>query len=221
MNAGPEAVAVNPRIQDQLHTAVVGDILDALGRRHQFLPPVIRPLDPEFVLVGRAMPVLMADVFGPQETPFGALTAALDALRPDDVYVARGARTPCAAWGEILTAVAQRNGASGAVIDGYHRDTKLVLDRGFPLFSRGSYGQDAGVRTAVREFGVDIEIGHVKIAPGDLVIGDRDGVVIVPAEIENEVIERAFNKVATESIVLKEIENGLTATEAFEQYGVL
>ncbi|MXV89749.1 MAG: RraA family protein [Acidimicrobiia bacterium] len=221
MNAGPEAVAVNRRIREQLHTAVVGDVLDALGRRHQFLPPAIRPLDPELVLVGRAMPVLVADVFGPQARPFGALTAALDALGPDDVYVARGARTPCAGWGEILTAVAQRNGASGAVIDGYHRDTKLVLDRGFPIFSRGAYGQDAGMRSSVQDFGVAIEIGAVRIAPGDLVIGDRDGVVIVPTDIEGEVIERALEKVATESLVLKDIENGMTATEAFEQYGVL
>ena len=128
---------------------------------------------------------------------------------------------PAPDGGEILTAVAQRNGASGAVIDGYHRDTKLVLGRGFPIFSRGAYGQDAGVRSAVVDFGVAIEIGAVRIAPGDLVIGDRDGVVIVPADIEGEVIERALEKVATESLVLKDIENGMTATEAFEQYGVL
>ena len=167
------------------------------------------------------MPVLMADVFGPQARPFGALTAALDALKPDDVYVARGARTPCAAWGEILTAVAQKNGASGAVIDAYHRDTKLVIDRGFPIFSRGAYGQDAGIRSSVRDFDVAIEIGPVKIAPGDLVVGDRDGVVIVPADIEDEVIERALEKVATENIVLEAIGQGMTATEAFDRYGVL
>ena len=220
-NAGPEEAILDQRIREQLHTAVVGDVLDSLGRYHQFLPPAIRPLDPELVLVGRAMPVLMADVFGPQTKPFGALTAALDALQPGDVYLARGGRNQCAGWGEILTAVAQRNGATGAVIDGFHRDSRLVLKRGFPIFSRGAYGQDAGTRSTVRDFGVGIEVGLVKIAPGDLVIGDRDGVVIVPAELENEVLERSLEKVATESLVLDDIEEGMTATEAFEQYGVL
>ena len=115
----------------------------------------------------------------------------------------------------------KRNGATGAVIDGFHRDSRLVLKRGFPIFSRGAYGQDAGTRSTVRDFGVGIEVGLVKIAPGDLVIGDRDGVVIVPAELENEVLERSLEKVATESLVLDDIEEGMTATEAFEQYGVL
>ena len=208
-------------IRNELHTAVIGDILDALGRTHRFLPPTIRPLEPDGVLVGRAMPVLITGVVGPQQEPFGKLTAALDALKPDDVYVALGAPTPCAAWGEILTTIAQRNGAAGAVIDGYHRDTKLILGRGFPVFSKGGYGQDARVRSAVVDYGVPIEIGNVAVEPGDLIVGDCDGVVVVPSAVEEEVIECALAKVATESEVLVAIQDGMSATDAFAEYGVL
>lgn len=122
----------------------LGDVLDALGRVHQFLPPAVQPLLPDVVVVGRAMTVLVADVFGPQEKPFGRLTEALDALKADDVYLARRAPAECAAWGEILTAAARTRGAIGAVVNGYHRDTRKVLEQDFPVFSRGAYGQDAG-----------------------------------------------------------------------------
>ena len=116
-----------------------------------------------------------------------------------EVYIARGGRIDCAAWGEIMTTVAKARGASGAVIDGYHRDTLQVRAQGWPVFSRGSYGQDAGVRASVRDFRVPIEIGGVRITPGDLVVGDVDGVVLIPQAIEDEVIERSLAKVRAEA----------------------
>lgn len=208
-------------VRERLHTPVVGDVLDAIGYRHQFLPPAVRPIDPSMVIVGRAMPVLIADVFGAQQKPFGRLTEALDDLRPGEVYLARSARLPCAAWGEILTATARNRGAAGAVIDGYHRDTAKVLAQGWPVFSRGSYGQDAGVRASVVDFRTPVEIDGVIITPGDLVVGDVDGVVIVPRAIEGEVLEAALEKVAGEDLARGAIENGMTSTRAFDTFGVL
>jgi regulator of RNase E activity RraA len=209
------------RVRAGLHTPVIGDVLDALGRVHQFLPPAIRPLDPAMVLVGRAMPVLIHDVFGPQRRPFGRLTEALDALGSGDVYLARSGRLECAAWGEILTATARGRGAAGAVIDGFHRDTPRVLSQGWPVFSRGSYGQDAGARAYVHDYNVPVEIGQVLVRPGDLVVGDVDGVVIVPHEIESEVLELAFEKVRAEVVTREAIGRGMSSTEAWETYGVL
>jgi len=100
-------------VNTRLYTAVVGDILDRLGRTNQFLPPAIRPLVPTMRLAGRAMPSLVADVYGPQAKPFGRLTEALDQLEAGEVYIAPRTSAPVAMWGEILTATAQSRGAVG------------------------------------------------------------------------------------------------------------
>lgn len=207
--------------ESQLHTPVIGDILDALGHHHQFLSPAIRPLHPSNRLVGRAMPVLISDVFGIPSKPFGRLTEALDTLERGEIYLARSGRLECAAWGEILTATARGRGARGAVIDGYHRDTHAVLAQDWPVFSRGPFAQDAGARAAVVDFRVPVEIDGVSIAPGDLLIGDIDGVVVVPRGVEDEVLERALYKVAAESRTRAAIESGMSSTTAYEKFGVL
>lgn len=209
-------------IKDLLYTPVVGDVLDQLGCYHQFLPQPVQPMLESMKLVGRAMPVLMIDVHGEQEKPFGLLTEALDQMQPDEIYIAGGGDMRCAYWGEILTATARSRGAAGAVVNGYHRDTPQVLDQNWPVFSRGRYAQDSSVRTKVAAYRCPIEIGGVWIEPGDLVFGDLDGVVIVPQKHEDEVLRRAVEKATAENLVRKEIEdNGMSSTDAFKKYGVL
>ena len=205
----------------ELYTPVVGDILDDLGCTNQFLPQPIQPLREEMKVAGRAMPVLMIDVFGKQKHPFGRLTEALDQLKPGEVYLATGGEMRCAYWGEILTATAKKRGAVGAVINGFHRDTPKVLEQNWPVFSRGRFAQDSAVRTQVAAYRCPIEIGPVRVEPGDLVFGDLDGVVIVPRKVEAEVIERALAKARGEKLVRKEIEAGLSSTAAFKKYGIL
>lgn len=208
-------------IKKELYTPVVGDILDGMGYYHQILFPEIQPALIEMKIAGRAMPVNMIDVYGEQSEPFGKLTEALDQLQEGDVYIAHGGNMRCAYWGEILTATAKKRGAAGAIINGYHRDTKMVLEQNFPVFSRGRFAQDSGVRTKVVDYRCPIEIGAVWINPGDLVIADMDGVLIVPKKIEEEVIEKALTKARAEKKVREEIENGMSSTEAFKKYGVL
>jgi len=205
----------------ELYTPVVGDILDDLGFEHQFLPQPIQPLREEMRLAGRAMPVVMIDVFGKQKHPFGKLTEALDQLQPGEIYLATGGEMRCAYWGEILTATAKKRGALGAVINGFHRDTPKVLEQNWPVFSRGRFAQDSGVRTQVIDYRCPIEVGGVRVAPGDLVFADLDGVVVVPCKVEAEVIERALAKARGEKLVRKEIEAGMSSTEAFRKYGIL
>jgi 4-hydroxy-4-methyl-2-oxoglutarate aldolase len=206
---------------EELYTAVVGDVLDQLGRTHQFLPPAIQPVSPQLRLVGRAMPVLIADVYDGGGQPFGRLTEALDQLGPGEVYLAATGKAQCAAWGEILTATARVRGAAGAVVDAYHRDTPKVLAQQWPVFSRGRYAQDARLRASVLDYRVPVEIAGVRVNPGDLVLGDLDGVVVVPADVEQEVLERALAKARAENTVRREIEAGMSSTEAFATYGVL
>ncbi len=216
----PATSSLFDTIRRELYTAVAGDILDAMGFYHQFLPQAIRPLQDHMIAVGRAMPVLIAAVHGPQESPFGRLTEALDQIEPGEVYVATGAMN-CASWGEILTAAARTRGGVGAVIDGYHRDTRQVLAQDWPVFSMGPYAQDAGVRSSVVDFRCPVETGGVRIRPGDLIFGDLDGVLVIPREVEDEVIARALEKTRGERVVRKEIEAGTPSTAVFRKYGIL
>ena len=208
-------------LREQLYTPVICDVLDSLGEYHRFLPAEVRPMLPEMKLAGRAMPVLMMDVYGEQEQPFGKLTEALDQLRPGEIYLASGGGMRCAYWGELLTATARSRGAAGAVINGYHRDTPQVLAQNWPVFSRGGYAQDSRVRTRVAAYRCPIEIGQVWVEPGDLIFADADGVAVIPQTLEAEVIRLALEKASAENIVRREIEAGMSSTEAFRTYGVL
>ena len=208
-------------VKNELYTPVVGDVLDALGYYHQFLPQPIQPALTEMKLVGRAMPVVMIDVHGPQKKPFGLLTEALDQLEPGEIYLCSGGDMRCAYWGELLTATARTRGAAGAVINGFHRDTPKMLEQNWPVFSRGRFAQDSSVRTQVTDFRCAIEIGGVWIEPGDLVFGDLDGVVVVPKKVQGEVIEKSLEKARKENVVRKAIEAGMSSTAALKKYKVL
>lgn len=207
--------------KSEMYTSVIGDILDELQCYHQFLPQPVQPLRITDKLIGRVMPALMIDVYGPQKEPFGKLTEALDQLQPGEVYVASGGAMRCAYWGEILTATAKKRGATGAVINGYHRDTPKVMEQNWPVFSRGRYAQDSSVRTQVVDYRCTMQVGEVWINPGDLIFGDMDGVVVIPKKYETEVVEKALAKAMGEKLVRREIENGMTSTEAFRKYGIL
>ncbi|HEX4227867.1 MAG TPA: RraA family protein [Bryobacteraceae bacterium] len=208
-------------ISTTLYTPVVGDILDLIDHRHQFLPQPIQPISADTRLVGRAMPVQIADVWGHPDQPFGRLTEALDQIQPGEVYIATGGSLNCAAWGEIMTAAARTRGGAGAVLDGFHRDTPRILEQNWPVFSRGRYAQDAAVRSRVLEIRVPIEIAAVRIRPGDLIFGDLDGVLVIPREAEEETITRALEKARSEKVVRREIEAGASTTEVFKKYGIL
>jgi regulator of RNase E activity RraA len=208
-------------IETELYTPVVGDILDRLGCYHQFLPQPIQPLRGTTTVIGRAMPVVMSDVYGVQDKPFGLLTEALDQLQPGDIYLASGGSMRCAYWGELLTATARTRGACGAVINGFHRDTRQVIEQAWPVFSRGAYAQDSSVRTKVIDFRCAIEIDGVWVEPGDLLFGDGDGIVVIPARVERETIEGALEKARGEKLVRAAIEGGMTSTTAFQTFGIL
>ena len=208
-------------MREKLYTPVVGDILDQMGLVHQFLPQDIRPLRDDMKLAGKAMTVLMTDVYGKQEKPFGYLTEALDQLEKNEIYIAADGTRRCAYWGELLTATARTRGAAGAVLDGWHRDTPQVLAQNWPVFSAGCYAQDSSVRTQVTQFRCPIEIGGVNILPGDIIFGDVDGVLIIPQGVVEETVSLALEKASGEKLVRKAIEGGMSATEAFAKFGIL
>jgi 4-hydroxy-4-methyl-2-oxoglutarate aldolase len=216
-------------VRRELFTAVVGDVLDAAGLTQQFLPPQIRPLRPDTVIIGRAATVLEADCadsYVAHETvnrPFGLMMEALDGLRPGDIYICTGASPSYALWGGLMSTRAMRLGAAGAILDGYSRDTREITERlGFPTFSRGPYGQDQGVRGRVIDYGCRLRFGNgVIVRSGDLLFGDIDGVVVVPFEHEDDIIQAALVKVRGESKVRRAIEDGMPAREAYDTYGIM
>ena len=217
-------------MKTQLFSAVIGDVMDKLGFLNQFLSPKIQPLREHMLIAGRAMPVLEADVFAEQSTsnksplmakPFGLMLEALDDLTKNEVYICAGSSPTYALWGELMSTRAMKLGAAGAVMDGYHRDTKGILKLGFPTFSYGNYAQDQGPRGKVLDFRCNIEMNGVKIKPGDIVFGDIDGVCIIPQEAEKEVIRLAIEKANGEKLVQKAIQNGMSACEAFAKFGIM
>jgi regulator of RNase E activity RraA len=213
-----------------LFVAVVGDIMDQMGLIHQFLPPQIQPLAPNMIVVGRAMTVLEADVYAGQQASsanpvlaksFGLMLEALDSLRPNEVYLCSGGTPTYALWGELMSTRAMKLGAAGVVMNGYSRDTRGILDLGFPTFSWGRYAQDQAIRGKVIDYRVTLEIGGVRIEPGDVVFGDLDGVCIVPHKAEEEVFSRALEKAHGEKLVMQAIKAGMSASEAFAKYHIM
>jgi regulator of RNase E activity RraA len=214
----------------ELFTSVVGDVMDKLELFHQFLPPAIKPLHQDMVLIGRAMTVLAVDVFRERvegsanelmNKPFGLMLEALDDLKTGEVYINTGSSPRNALWGEMMSIRALKIGAAGAVLNGYSRDTRPILKLNFPTFSWGSYGQDSAPRYKVVDFRIPLEIGGVLIKPGDILFGDIDGVCCIPREAEAEIFTRAFEKARGEMLVKKALEEGSSAVQAFEKFGIM
>jgi regulator of RNase E activity RraA len=214
----------------ELFTCVVGDVMDKMHLRHQFLPPQIRPLRPDMVVIGRAMPVLSIDVFEESVAgtankmmakPFGLMLEALDDLQPNEIYVNAGSSPRNALWGELMTIRAQKLYSAGAVLNGYVRDTHAILKLNFPVFSWGSYGQDSAPRYKVMDYRVPVEIGAVRVRPGDLLFGDMDGVCVVPADAVREAFSKALEKARGEKLVRKALKSGSSAVAAFEKHGIM
>ena len=210
----------------ELFTALVGDVLDKMGYFHQFLPQNLKPLDPKMVVIGRAMPVWEQDLpettrYELLEKPFGLMFEALDQLKENEVYICSGASPAYALWGGLMSTRAIKVGAVGAIVNGMSRDTNQILDLGFPTFSLGTYAQDQGPRGKVVDYRTPVELGGIIIHPGDIVFGDRDGVIMVPKELEEDVFTLAIEKARGEKLVLKALQNGMSTVEAYEKYGIM
>lgn len=211
-------------VRGKLFSAVVGDILDEMHLLHQFLPPEIRPLRDDMLVVGRAMTVIEQDIPTEDKSapPFGLMFEALDDLKPGEVYVASGGSPSYAMWGELMSTRAIRLRAAGAVVNGQSRDTHGILKLDFPTFSMGRYAQDQRPRGRVTDFRCPLTIGQVNIQPGDLVLGDIDGVLLIPRAAEEEALTRAIEKVEKENLVRIAIErDGMPSAEAFRRFGVM
>jgi regulator of RNase E activity RraA len=186
----------------QLGTATLSDALDKLGIAGQCLG--IKPLDQRFRLAGRAFTLQYAPYAG------GTVGDFIDNVPPGHVVVIdNGMRPDATVWGNILTFVANRRGVAGTVIDGACRDTSFALELGYPMFSR-SYSMRTGKdRVQLEAANVPVNIGDARVAPGDLIRGDSDGVVAIPRDREEEVLATAEEIEAAEQRILGALRAGV------------
>jgi regulator of RNase E activity RraA len=210
-------------IREHLFTAVIGDVMDTAGLHHQFLPAEIRPIAPDMTIVGHAMPVQLVD-HDDHDTadPYGEMFRALDELKPGEVYLTAGGSPNYALWGGLMSTRARKLDSAGAVFEGYHRDTREILRLGFPVFSRGAFAQDQRGRGRVVDFRCPVTFANgTRAEPGDIVVGDIDGLLVIPAAHAVDVVRAALLKVEGEDHVRHMIEAGETTQSIFARTGIM
>lgn len=209
-------------IRERLYSAVLSDALDALGYPRQSPRVPLRPMTGITKLAGRGKTTLWADMAHPDPKPYELELRAVDACKADDVLIcAAGGSMRSGIWGELLSTAARNSGCVGVIVDGAVRDVAKMADMRFAAFARGTCVYDSLHRQRVIDLDVPVEIDGVRFSPGDLVIADEDGIVVVPQAIEREAVERAWAKVHDEDAVRAAIRGGMKAVAAFEKYQIL
>ncbi|MFK7848919.1 MAG: RraA family protein [Rhodothermales bacterium] len=209
-------------MRESLYAAVIADALDSLGLRHQSPRAELRPCTGGPPLVGRCKTTLWGDMYHEDPKPYELELRAVDSCRQDEVMIcAAGGSMYSALWGELLSTASRNTGCIGAVVDGAVRDIAKMRAMNFPVYARGTSVYDSQNRQRVVDLDVPVEISGVRFCSGDLVFADCDGVVVVPQDVEQEVIGRAWDKVHAENRTRDAISDGMPATEAYETYGVL
>jgi 4-hydroxy-4-methyl-2-oxoglutarate aldolase len=204
---------------EAIYPAVVSDELDRMGYRDQVMRPDIRPLFPEARVAGFAFTVHTVPVFSLPEEPYKLEMESVDNLQPGDVMCVSPVEGSF--WGELLSTAAKYRGCKGVIVDGYTRDTQAIIEMQFPCFIRGVHMADSLGRLDVAAYQVPIECGDVKITPGDLLLGDYDGIVVIPLAVAEEAIRRAEEKVRGENLVREHLQQGMSVSEAFKRFGVI
>ncbi len=209
-----------------LYASVVSDTLDSFGLRRQALRPFVRPLDETLVLFGRARTGRYEPAGLPPagHNPYALEMDLIDSLAPGEVAVlaCNGPTDSIAPWGELLSTAARARNAAGCVTDGLvpRRCTRIRAMR-FPVFHGGIGPLDTRGRAEMKERDVPVTIAGVAVAPGDWLLGDVDGVVVVPADRADAVFRAALDKIAAEDTTRSELEAGDSLRAVFARHGVL
>jgi 4-hydroxy-4-methyl-2-oxoglutarate aldolase len=219
----PEALAT--RLGRLLYTSVVSDVLDSFGLMHQAFRPFVRPLDEALVLFGRARtgryePATMPS---PEYNPYELEMDLIDSLRPGEVAVLAcgGPTEAIAPWGELLSTAAVARQAAGCVTDGLVRDVTRIRAMRFPVFHGGIGPLDTKNRAEMVAKDTTVTIAGVTVSSGDWILGDVDGVVVIPADRSESVFRAALEKIAAEDTTRAELEAGDSLRAVFARHGVL
>ncbi|HUY12378.1 MAG TPA: RraA family protein [Terriglobia bacterium] len=203
-----------------IYGGAISDVLDEMGYHNQVLPHQIQGLTLDQKVAGVAMTVEGEST--PSEDPeeiFVPILQMLGALQSGDVIVSQPHDSVSAHLGELSAESAKVRGARGAVIDGGARDIDYILKVGFPVFCRYRTPADVMGRWKLTSYGKPIQIGRTKIERGDFIVGDKDGVVVIPRSILGEVLKRSEDVVNTENFVRKAVTEGVHPLDAYRKYG--
>lgn len=207
---------------ESLYSAVVCDVLDALGYPSQSLSTEFRPLTPAKRIAGRIFTARAHTVSEVPAEPYKLEIEAVDRLEAGDVFVVSAdADRTCGFWGELLTTACQYKNVNGVLMDACTRDLWKINEMNFPIFGIGYHPADSKGRVDIFELQIPIQLGGVSIAPGDYVIGDEDGVVIIPQKVAGEAVKLALEKVSGENIARADLAAGVPMGEVFRKYGIL
>ena len=213
------------KLRTQLYSAVLSDVLDQLGYRNQAMRPFVRPLDERHVVFGPARTgMYMSAVFDPHDThPYNIEIALIDDLGPGDVVVlgCNGPTDTIGPWGELLTTAAQQRGAAGCVTDGLVRDVRQIREMGFSVFCGGISPLDSRGRGKMMTRDTPIECAGVRVASGDYVFADVDGIVVIPAVALGQTIAKALEKVTGEDATRDALRAGESLQSVFGRLGIL
>jgi regulator of RNase E activity RraA len=197
----------------KLDTATISDALDRFGIVGQCYE--IKPRDPKFRMAGRAYTLLC----GPASVPPGTVGDYIDDVQPGQVVVIdNGGRLNATIWGDILTETAHAKKVAGTVIDGLCRDTALCMELGYPVFTRDHWMRTGKDRVQVEATNVPVTIGEARVQPGDILRGDADGVVVIPKEHEDKVLQAAEEIEEAENAIRKAVRGGMRLDEARKQF---
>ena len=207
---------------DNLYAAVVADVLDALGCRQQTLSAEIAALTPVRRVCGRVFTARAEAVDEVPAEPYKLELQAIDTMQADDVLlVDAGHNRQCAFWGELLSMACLTKGVRGGVMSTCSRDLWALNGMNFPVFGIGCTPADSKGRIDVVALGQAVTIDGVTARNGDYLIGDEDGVVIIPQEVADETLKLAREKVSSENTVRDELAAGVPVGEAFAKHGIL
>ncbi len=209
-------------LSERLYTAVVSDILDSMGFRDQSPNIELDSTTGNSILMGYAKTLRWADCLDTEEETYAPMIAAVDSVKPGEVVVSTATGSNRSAlWGELLSTATRMRGGRGAIVDGAVRDIAQMRSMDFPCFARHRTPKDSAGRQMVEAYDVPIEIGGVTVNPGDLVMIDSDGMVVIPSSRAEEVIEKSLEKVEKEDTTRDELLKGRLLREVYDQYGVL
>lgn len=205
----------------QVKPSPVSDILHAKGLHAQVMRHDVQPLDGTMRLTGIARTMLSRPLVGKPAAgkEYELLFGAIDTLLPGEILVTD--EMNCCVWGELCSEVAAKKRSNGIVIDGFTRDVEDVKNLGFPVYCRGRHMSDMLYHRVITGVNEPVICGGVEVWPGDLLLGSEDGVVVVPAAVIDEVIEEAYAKSETESVVRRALREGMSAGDAYKTFGVL
>ncbi|MFF2888802.1 RraA family protein [Paenibacillus sp. NPDC057967] len=210
------------QMESLLYAAVISDTLDELGYRNQVMRENINPIVNDWVVAGRAKTILSVDVHYVPEDPYAKEIEAVDSVKPNEVVIGcTNESKQNGLWGELLSTASKMRGARGAIVDGLIRDTKKIEELDFPVFATGTKPVDSQGRGLVIDYDIPVLCGGVMVHPGDVIFGDRDGVVVIPQALVDDVFKRAMDKVTRENHTRDELLEGRTLREVYDKYGVL